>query len=73
MEMDEKLLERFIKVEMVLDSVLAQQKELKQDFSNMKEKFASKEDIKYLNLFMNGFIAIVVSAVMYAVLNQVLK
>lgn len=73
MEMDEKLLERFIKVEMVLDSVLAQQKELKQDFSNMKEKFASKDDIKYLNLFMNGFIAIVVSAVMYAVLNQVLK
>lgn len=71
--MDEKLLERFIKVEMGLDSVLAQQKELKQDFSNMKEKFASKDDIKYLNLFMNGFIAIVVSAVMYAVLNQVLK
>lgn len=73
MEMDEKLLERFIKVEMALDSVLVQQKELKQDFNNMKEKFASKDDIKYLNLFMNGFIAIVVSAVMYAVLNQVLK
>lgn len=71
--MDEKLLERFIKVEMALDSVLVQQKELKQDFSNMKEKFATKDDIKYLNLFMNGFIAIVVSAVMYAILDQVLK